>query len=100
MTNYFKVYLTGRKGRIKVIAKNKAEVLKILNQANKEGFMSYLIVKRIKPPTDVTIARGNFSKECKVVYVDGLDTDWRVVGANVVNWDKYKKHKENEGEER
>ena len=98
MTNYFKVYLTSKNGRIKVIAKNKAEVIKILNQAQKEGFISYLIIKRIKQGTDVLIARGNFSKECKVVYVDGLDTDWRVVGANVVNWDKYKKAKE--GEER
>lgn len=98
MTNYFKVYLTSKKSRQCVIAKNKAEVINILNQANKEGFMSYLIIKRIKPSTDVPITRGNFSKECKVVYVDGLDTDWRVVGANVVNWDKYKKAKE--GEER
>ena len=98
MTNYFKVYLKGNKGYQKVIAKNKAEVIKILNQANKEGFMSYLIIKRIKPNTDVPIGRGNFSKECKVVYVDGLDTDWRVVGANVVDFDKYKKAKG--GEER
>ena len=56
MTNYFKVYLTSTKGRQCVVAKNKAEVLKILNQANKEGFMSYLIIKRIKPSTDVPIA--------------------------------------------
>lgn len=96
MTNYFKVYLTSKKSRQCVIAKNKAQVINILNQANKEGFMSYLIIKRIKPNTDVPIARGDFSKECKVVYVDGLDTDWRVVGANVVNWDKYKKAKEDE----
>lgn len=96
MTNYFKVYLTSKKSRQCVIAKNKAEVINILNQANKEGFMSYLIIKRIKPNTDVPIARGDFSKECKVVYVDGLDTDWRVVGANVVDWDKYKKAKEDE----
>lgn len=96
MTNYFKVYLKGNKGYQKVIAKNKAEVIKILNQANKEGFMSYLIIKRIKPNTDVPIARGDFSKECKVVYVDGLDTDWRIVGQNVVNWDKYKKAKGDE----
>lgn len=96
MTNYFKVYLTSKNGKIKVIAKNKAEVIKILNQAKKEGFMSYLIIKRIKPSTDVPIARGTFSKECKVVYVDGLDTDWRVVGGNVVNWDKYKKAKGDE----
>lgn len=98
MTNYFKVYLKSKQGYQKVIAKNKAEVIRILNQANKEGFMSYLIIKRIKPSTDVPIAQGNFSKECKVTYVDRLDTDWRVVGANVVNWDKYKKAKE--GEER
>ena len=96
MTNYFKVYLKSKQGYQKVIAKNKAEVIRILNQANKEGFMSYLIIKRIKPSTDVPIARGNFSKECKVTYVDGLDTDWRVVGANVVDWDKYKKAKEDE----
>ena len=96
MTNYFKVYLTSKKSRQCMIAKNKAEVIKILNQAKKEGYMSYLIIKRIKPSTDVPIARGNFSKECKVVYVDGLDTDWRVVGSNVVNWDKYKKAKGDE----
>ena len=96
MTNYFKVYLKSKQGYQKVIAKNKAEVIRILNQANKEGFMSYLIIKRIKPSTDVPIARGNFSKECKVTYVDGLDADWRIVGSNVVNWDKYKKAKEDE----
>ena len=97
MTNYFKVYLTSTKGRQCVVAKNKAEVIKILNQAQKEEYISYLIIKRIKPSTDVPIGRGNFSKECKVTYVDGLDTDWRVVGANVVNYSKYK---ENEEEER
>lgn len=97
MTNYFKVYLRSTESRLCVVAKNKAGVINVLNNANKEGFMSYLIIKRIKD-TDVPIARGNFNKECKVTYVDGLDTDWRVVGANVVNWDKYKKAKE--GEER
>jgi len=98
MTNYFKVYLTSKKGRQCVVARNKVGVINVLNNANKEGFMSYLIIKRIKPNTDVPIARGNFSKECKVTYVEGLDTDWRIVGANVVDWDKYKKAKE--GEER
>ena len=96
MTNYFKIYLRGTKGYQKVIAKNKAEVLKILNQANKDGFMTYLIIKTIKGKTDVPIARGTFNKECKLSYVDGLDTDWRIVGANVVNWSKYKKAKEDE----
>lgn len=95
MTNYFKVYLTSTNGRQCVIAKNKIGVINVLNTAIKEHYLSYLIVKRIKN-TDITIARGNLYKESKVVYVEGLDTDWRVVGANVVNWDKYKKAKEDE----
>lgn len=98
MTNYFKVYLKSTKGYQKVTAKNKAEVLRILNQAKKDGFMSYLIIKCIKGNTDVPIARGNLYKECKVKYVDGLDTDWRIVGANVVNWNKYKKAHEGDEE--
>lgn len=91
MTNYFKVYLTSSKGRLCVVAKNKIGVINVLNNANKEGYISYLIIKCIKGNTDIPIARGNFSKECKIKYVEGLDTDWRIVGANVVNWDKYKK---------
>lgn len=97
MTNYFKIYLTSTKGRQCVVAKNKIGVINVLNNAIKEHYLSYIIVKCIEGNTDVPIARGNFSKECKVVYVDGLDTDWRVVGANVVNYSKYK---ENEEEER
>lgn len=101
MTNYFKVYLTSKNGRQCVVAKNKIGVINVLNNANKEGYMSYLIIKRIKLSTDVPIARGTFSKECKVIYVDGLDTDWRVVGANVVNWDKYQDaQKSKKGEDR
>ena len=95
MTNYYKVYLTSTKGRQCVVAKNKAGVINVLNNAIKEHYISYLIVKRIKG-TDIPIARGNLYKECKVKYVDGLDTDWRIVGNMVVNWDKYKKAKEDE----
>lgn len=95
MTNYFKVYLTSTKGRQCVVARNKAGVINVLNNANKEGFISYLIIKRIKD-TDIPIARGNLYKECKVKYVEGLDTDWRIVGANVVDWDKYKEREEEE----
>jgi hypothetical protein len=98
MTNYFKVYLISTKGRQCVVAKNKAGVINVLNNAIKEHYLSYLIIKCIKGNTDIPIARGNLYKECKVTYVDGLDTDWRIVGVNVVNWDKYKKSKE--GEER
>ena len=96
MTNYFKVYLRSTKGTTKYVLKKKSEVIDLIQKANKAGYLSYLIIKRIKPSTDVPIARGDFDKECKVIYVDGLDTDWRVVGANVVNWDKYKKAKEDE----
>lgn len=96
MSSYFKVYLTSTKGRECVVARNKAGVINVLNNAIKEHYLSYIIVKCIEGNTDVPIARGNFSKECKVTYVDGLDTDWRVVGANVVNWDKYKKAKGDE----
>ncbi len=96
MTNYFKVYLTSKNKRQCVIAKNKAEVINVLNRASKEEFLSFLVVRRIKN-TDVIIGNGNFSKECKVIYVDGLDTDWRVVGYRVVD---YKRYKENEEEER
>lgn len=97
MTNYFKVYLTSKTGKVsKRIAKDKAEVMEILKQAKKEGFIDYSVVKRIKPKTDVAIGYGAFYKECKVTFVDRLDVDWRVVGQNVVNWDKYKKAKEGE----
>ena len=97
MTNYFKVYLTSKTGKVsKRIAKDKAEVMEILKQARKEGFIDYSVVKRIKPKTDIAIGYGAFYKECKVIFVDRLDVDWRVVGQNVVDWDKYKKAKEGE----
>lgn len=94
MTQYFKVYLTSKTGKIlKRTAKDKAEVMEILKKAKKEGFLSYTVSKRIKPKTDVAIGYGAFYKECKVTFVDRLDVDWRVVGQNVVDWDKYKKAK-------
>lgn len=97
MTQYFKVYLTSRTGKIsKRIAKDKTEVMEILKKAKKEGFLSYTVSKRIKPKTDIAIGYGAFYKECKVTFVDRLDVDWRVVGQNVVDWDKYKKYKEGE----
>lgn len=99
MTQYFKVYLTSRTGKIsKRIAKDKAEVMEILKKAKKEGFLEYSVVKRIKPNTDIPIGGGTFYTECRVTFVENLEVDWRVVGQNVVNWDKYKKAKE--GEER
>ena len=97
MTNYFKVYIKPKEKEYKrIIVKTKEEVMSVLQQAQSRGFERYLIIKRIKQGTDVPIARGTFDKECKVVYVDGLDTDWRIVGANVVNFKKYKEYKEEE----
>ena len=97
MTQYFKVYLTSKTGKIsKRIAKDKAEVMEILKKAKKEGFLEYSVVKRIKPNTDIPIGSGTFYTECRVTFVENLEVDWRVVGQNVVNWDKYKKAKEGE----
>jgi predicted transcriptional regulator len=96
MTNYFKIYLGSKKGITKKIAKTKEEVMEILEQAKKEGFKNYMVIKRIKSNTDVTIGQGSFSRECKVSFIESLDTDWRIVGANVVDWNKYKKAKEDE----
>lgn len=99
MTNYFKVYIKPKdKGYKKIIVKSSDEVRSVLQEAQKRNFEKYLVIKRIKQSTDIPVAQGLFSKECKVVYVDGLDIDWRVVGDNVVDFDKYKKAKE--GEER
>ena len=99
MTQYFKVYLTSRTGKIsKRTAKDKAEVMEILKKAKKEGFLEYSVVKRIKPNTDIPIGSGTFYTECRVTFVENLEVDWRVVGQNVVDWDKFKKHLE--GEER
>ena len=99
MTQYFKVYLTSKTGKIlKRIAKDKTEVMDILKKAKKEGFLEYSVVKRIKPNTDIPIGSGTFYTECRVTFVENLEVDWRVVGQNVVDWDKFKKHLE--GEER
>ena len=96
MTNYYKVYLKNNKGYQKQIAKDKAGVINILNQAKKEGFKRYLIIRTLKNSTDIPIAMGELSKECKVKYVEGLDTDWRIVGSRVVDWNKYKNSEEEE----
>ena len=99
MTQYFKVYLTSKTGKTsKRIAKDKAKVMEILKKAKKEGFLEYSVVKRIKPNTDIPIGSGTFYTECRLTFVENLEVDWRVVGQNVVNWDKFKKYLE--GEER
>ena len=95
MTNYFKVYLKPRdKSWKRADVKTSKEVKDILQEAQRRGYERYLVIKRIKQKTDVPIAHGFFSKECKVVEVEGLDTDWRVVGANVVDYKKYKEEEE------
>lgn len=96
MTNYFKIYLSSKEGITKRIATNKAEVMLILEQAKKEGFMNYTVIKRIKQDTDVPIGYGVFSKECSVKFVENLDADWRIIGYKVVNYKKYKEDEDNE----
>ncbi len=97
MTQYFKVYLTSKTGKTsKRIAKDKAEVMEILKKAKKEGFLEYSVVKRIKPNTDIPIGSGTFYTECRVTFVENLEVDWRIVGQNVVDWNKFKKYIEGE----
>ena len=99
MNKFFKVYLKEKdKGWKRKDIKTSSEVKEILRKAQEDGYERYLIVKRIEQQTDIPIAHGFFSKECKVVEVDNLDVDWRVVGTNVVLWDKYKERKEREEE--
>lgn len=99
MTNYFKVYLKPLDGGWeRTDVKTSKEVRKILQRGLNDDYERFLVIKSLENRADVIIAGGCYSKKCKVVYVDGLDTDWRIVGANVVDWDKYKKFKE--GEER
>lgn len=94
MTNYFKVYLKGNKGTQRYIFKKKEEVIAFINKANKLDYYSYLIIKRLKQGTDVTIDRGTFDKTKDKIFIKNLDKDWRVVDNMVVDWSKYKKHKE------
>lgn len=90
MTNYFKIYLKPRKGNWrKEVAKTPEEVRKILQKASLMNYERYSIVKRLKGRTDMPIANGYFSEKCQVVEVDNLETDYRVVGQNVVIYDRY-----------
>ena len=93
MTNYFKVYLTdyGSGKTIKVIVKTPNEVRKLINQV-KNG--KYQVVKRIKQSTDVPVALGSVHNGVRRVLSDQLDTDYRVVGNNVVDYTRYKKAQE------
>ena len=93
MTNYFKVYLKGSSGIERHILKKKEEVIGLINKANKQGYESYIVVKRLKQGTDVPVSRGTFDKECEVVYVNGLDTDWQVEGSLVTVRNRKKEEK-------
>lgn len=102
MTNYFVVKVKPKKGSWKVKKVKKVEeALKILERAKMLHYERYAIIKNLKnPPTDVPLASGYFSDECKVVEVEDLDVDYRIVGHQVVIYDQYikskKKGQENE----
>ena len=93
MTNYFKVYITnydnGKTG--KVVVKTSQEVREIIGRL-KNG--RYSVVKRIKQSTDVPVALGSVHNGVQRVLSDQLDTDYRIVGNNVVDYTRYKKAQE------
>ena len=97
MTNYFKVYLEGKNGTTKYVLKKSEDVKKLLNEANQKDYYGYTVIKRLKQSTDIPVATGTFNRGHEPIKVNGLDTDWRIVGNNVVNWDRYKK---SQGDER
>lgn len=90
MTNYFKVYITnfdnGKTG--KVVVKTSQEVREIIGRL-KNG--KYQVVKRIKESTDVPVALGSVHNGVRRVLSDQLDTDYRVIENNIVDYTRYKK---------
>ena len=93
MTNYFKVYVTDFKSgkTVKIIVKTPNEVRKIINQVNNG---KYQVIKRIKGSTDVPVALGWVSNGARKVLNDHIDTDYRIVGRNVVEYKKNEKENE------
>ena len=93
MTNYFKVYITNYDNgkSAKVVVKTSQEVREIIGRL-KNG--KYQVVKRIKQGTDVPVALGSVHNGVRRVLSDQLDTDYRVVGNNVVDYTRYKKVQE------
>ena len=105
MTNYFKVYITG-KNKIKKYTKIKQldDVIDILNSAKQDGCISYSIIKRTKQGTDISLISGNFEKELDVESIKGkLNVDIRIVtneygGKVLVNMKTIEKDGESEKE--
>ena len=95
MKNYFKVYLRQKsQGWERIDIRTPSKVEELLEWAKKDGYERYLVVKTIEQQTDIILMHGFFWKECNVIKVDRLKQDWRVVGKNVVLWDKYKEREE------
>lgn len=93
MTNYFKVYITNYDNgkTAKIVVKTSQEVREIIGRL-KNG--KYQIIKRIKGGTDVPVGLGFVSNGARRVLNDHIDTDYRVVGNNVVDYGGYKKAQE------
>ena len=84
MTNYYKLYVTSSKGntsksKYKWSSEVRREIRKI-----RDG--SYIVIKRIKGSTDVPVGRGYWNGKELVICDDRLDVDYRVVGANVIEY--------------
>lgn len=81
MTNYFKVYITGKNKIVKYTRiKRPEDVIEILNRAKQAGCISYSIIKRTKQGTDVSLLSGDLKKELDVESIKGeLNVDIRIV---------------------
>lgn len=91
MTNYYIVRVKPRKSSWKIKkVKTAEEAQEILKKAKSLHYERYTVSKRLKnPSTDVPLVSGYFSDECQVVEVEDLEVDYRIVGQNVVIYDKY-----------
>jgi len=84
MTNYYKLYITSSKGNTsKSKYKWSSEVRKEIRQI-KDG--SYIVIKRIKGNADIPVGRGYWNGKELIICDDRLDVDYRVVGANVIEY--------------
>lgn len=81
----YKIYAEKKIGGYDLITTTgtKIAINKIVNSIDKKIYRSYLIVERINNG-DQVIAKEEFSKECKVKFVDNLETNFEIKTTTVV----------------
>ena len=101
MTNYYKVYLQKKNGSfVKQTVKKKEQVRQIIKGAEGMNYYRYIVVKSIKGGADIFAESGYFTKEARVVVVDRLDVDYKIVAGSVIIDNRGKLIKEEREEER